>query len=192
MNVCTNISVAELAGSQELAGAANGNSWFRAARHSLDALEPGLHSLDFKEVRLATVSWLRESVLALQKYAEAMQPTTLLIVANLSDLVREELAVALEAVGRVTVTACVSSDLQLHNPVLLGRLDPALSETLRVVLGQREFDATFVSRVLQHVRLSAANNRLAALEGRGILKSQRRGRARVYRPVLEDLQWEPT
>lgn len=191
MNVCSDIPVAELAGSTDLAGAVDGAAWFRAARQRLDTVEPGLHAIDFTEVRLATVSWLREAVIGLQKYAATMRPDTVLIVANLADLVREELAVALEATGRVTVAATVSPNLQIHSPVLMGRLDPALSETLGVVQGQREFDASFVSRALPHVGLSAANNRLAALEDRGILKSQRRGRARLYDPVLEDLQWVP-
>jgi len=153
----------------------------------LDSAQPGLHAIDFENVRLATVSWLREAVLALQKYAAAMRPEIVLIVVNLAELVREELAVALEATGNVIVAASVSRDLQVRNPVLMGRLDPALSETLRVVQGQGEFDASFVSRALPHVGLSAANNRLSALEAKGILKSERYGRARVYRPALEDL-----
>jgi DNA-binding transcriptional ArsR family regulator len=189
MNVCSTIPVAELARSTDLAGAADGMAWFQAARLRLDTAEPGLHALDFTSVRLATVSWLREGPLALRKYAAAMRPDILFIVANLAPLVREELEVAIEATGAMMIRADLSSDFQVRNPVLMGRLDPALCETLRVVEGQIEFDASFVSRALPGVGPSAANNRLAALESKGILKSERRGRTRVYRPLLEDIRY---
>jgi len=189
MNVCSIIPVAELARSTELAGAADGIAWFQCARARLDAAESGLHAIDFATVRLATVSWVREAVLALQKYAAAMRPDILFIVTNLSDLVREELAVAVEATGSIIIAADLTFELRVRNPVLMGLLDPALGETLRIVSGLQEFDASLVSRALPRVGLSAANNRLAALETKGILKSERRGRTRVYRPVLEDMHY---
>ena len=189
MNVMSVIPVATLARSADLAGAADGVAWFQVARVRLDTAERGLHAIDFAGIRLATVSWLREGVLALMKYAAAMRPDIVFIVANLGDLVREELAVALEATGTVGVAADLASDNRVRNPVLMGRLDPALNETLRAVRGQKEFDASFVSRALPHVGLSAANNRLAALQTRGILKSERRGRTRVYHPVLENMNY---
>ncbi len=189
MKVCSCLPVAILANSTHLAGAADGAAWFKVTRQRLDTADPGLHAIDFVDVRLATVSWLREAVLALQKYSAAFRPDIILVVANLTDLVREELAVALEATSSVIVSADVSPALEAYNPVLMGRLDPALKETLQAVEGQEEFDASFVSRALLRVRPSAANNRLAALETRGILKSERRGRTRVYRPVMEDLSY---
>lgn len=189
MNVCSTILVCELAHSTDLAGAADGAVWFQVARLRLDTMEPGLHTIDFAKVRLATVSWLREGPLALRKYAAALQPDILFIAANLSDLVREELIVALDATGTVMIAADLSPNLRVHRPILMGRLDPALSETLRVVEGQTEFDASFISRAIPRVGPSAANNRLAALETKGILKSERRGRTRVYRPMLEDLHY---
>jgi DNA-binding transcriptional ArsR family regulator len=189
MNVCSTIRVAESARSIDVAGAADGALWFQVARQRLDTAEPGLHAIDFDTVRLATVSWLREGPLALRKYAEVMRPDIFLIVTNLAEFVREELAVALEATGSVIVTADLSSQLRVRDPLLMGHLDPALRETLRAVEGQTEFDATSVSRLLPRVGPSAASNRLAALETKRILKSERRGRTRVYRPVLEDLHY---
>lgn len=189
MNVRSIIPVAELARSTELAGAADGALWFQAARLHVDTAESGVHAIDFVTIRVATVSWLREGPLALSKYAAAMRPDLLFIAANLSDLVREELEVALQATGNVIVAADLSPELRVSSPLLMGHLDPALSETLRAVEGWTEFDATSLSRSLSGVGPSAANNRLAALETKGILKSERRGRTRVYRLVLEDLQY---
>lgn len=189
MNVCGTILVSEIARSSDLAGAADGAAWFQRARSDLDAARPGLYALDFAGVRLATVSWLREGALALCKYAAAMRPDLRLIVANLSQLAREEYEVALDATGSVLIAADLESGSQLRNPVVMGRLDPALRDTLLAVESRPEFDATFVSRAIPGVGLSAANNRLAALEAKGILTSERRGRSRLYRPLLENLRY---
>lgn len=189
MNVCGHISVSEVARSPDLAGAADGAAWFQAARSRLDVARTGIHAIDFAGVRIATVSWLREGVLALCKYAAAMRPDLRFVATGLSQVVREELEVALEATGAVLIAADFGSDFRLTEPVVLGRLDPALRDTLQVVEGQPEFDATYVSRAIPGVGVSAANNRLAALEGKGVLTSERRGRSRLYRPLLENLRY---
>lgn len=188
MNICSTISVVELAGSTELAGAAAGAEWLQAARFKIDRLEPGLCVVDFDGIRLATVSWLREALVALLRYTAAMRPGIVLLAANLTELVREEVRVALEATGNVMLAADLSGG-DIHSPVIMGRLDPALSETLFAISGEREFDASNVTRAISHVGPSAASNRLAALESKGMLKSERRGRTRVYRLVLEGLRY---
>jgi DNA-binding transcriptional ArsR family regulator len=189
MKICSIIQVLDHADAAELAGAASGAAWFRAVRPWIDSADPGLHGLDFAGVRVATVSWLREGVLALMKYGKAVRDDITIIAANLPELVREELAVALEATSGVMIAAQVTAELEIHAPCVLGRLDPALEQTLRVVQHEREFDAPFVSREVPELALSAANNRLAAIEAKGILRSERRGRGRVYRPVLENLDY---
>lgn len=189
MNVCGTISVSEIARSVDLAGAADGAAWFQAARPRIDAAQPGLYAIDFNGVRIATVSWLREGPLLLCKYAAAIQPDFRFVATGLSPLVREELEVALEATGAVLIAAEAGFGSHSTQPVVLGRLDPALRDTLQAVEGQPEFDATFVLRAIPGVGLSAANNRLAALETKGILTSERRGRSRLYRPLLENLRY---
>lgn len=189
MNVCGIIPVSALSPSASLAGAADGAVWFQEARPRVDAANHGLLVIDFTGIQLATVSWLREGALALCKYAAAIRPEVRLAAAGLSPLVREELEVALEATGTMLIAADLGSKSQLIHPLILGRADPALCDTLQAVEGQAEFDATFVCRALPGVGLSAANNRLAALEAKGILTSERRGRSRVYRPLLEDLRY---
>lgn len=189
MNVTSCLPVSDADAATELTGALNGAAWFQGMRRLIDAADPGLHALDFAGVRLATVSWLREAVLALVKYAAALRPDLLLIAANATDLVKEELSVALEATSSVIIAADVSTSLKVLQPVLLGRLDTALDETLRAILGRNECDASFLSQALPPLGLSAANNRLAALESRGVLTSERRGRSRIYRPVMEGLRY---
>lgn len=189
MNVCGNIPVSEIARSTDLAGATDGTAWFQSARQRVDAAQPGLYALDFAGIRIATVSWLREGALALCKYAAAMRPEIRFVATNLSQLVREELEVALDATGSVLIAADLEPSFQPRQPILLGQLDPALRDTLRAVESRSEFDATFVSRAIPGVGVSAANNRLAALEAKGILTSERRGRSRLYRPLLEKLRY---
>ena len=189
MKICTIIQVLDHADAAELAGAASGAMWSQAVRPIIESAAPGLHALDFTGVRVATVSWLREGVLAIKNYSHAVRPDVMLLVVNLPELVREELVVALEATSGVMIGAELSQELEIHAPCVLGRLDLALGETLRVVQHEREFDAPFVSREVPNLALSAANNRLAAIESKGILKSERHGRGRIYRPVLENLNY---
>lgn len=189
MNVCKTISLSASTGRTELAGASDGAAWYQDARSLFDAVHHGAFVLDFTGIRIATVSWLREAVIALLRYAATMKPDLVVVASNLSDLVREELQVALDATGTVMIEAATSSTEELVNPTLLGHLDQALSETLTVVAGEQSFDAPFVCKALPHVGASAANNRLASLEAKNILRSHRTGRSRVYRPVLEGLRY---
>ncbi len=189
MKIGKSISLFAVTGRTELAGAIDGSAWYQDARSQLDTVDDGAFVLDFNGIRIATVSWLREGVIALVKYAAAIKPDVVVVVANLSDLVREELQVALEATGTVVIEAAIGSSSQLVSPTLLGRLDQALSETLAAVAGEQTFDAPFVCKALPHVGASAANNRLASLEGKNILRSHRTGRSRIYRPVLKGLRY---
>lgn len=181
------ISVYELAGSQELAGATDGQAWLAKARPLLDAMSPGICLIDFAGVRLATVSWLREAVIGLNRYVRSMRPEVWIVLCNPTSLVQEELSVALEATSQVAIAAVTAVDGSLDSPRLLGRLDPALLEAFKASENQREFDASIVCKSVPNLAASAANNRLAALESRGVLISERRGRNRVYRTVLENL-----
>lgn len=189
MNVCTSISLLASTGRSELAGATDGSAWYQDARSLIDGAPAGAFVLDFAGIRIATVSWLREALIALLKYAGTMKPDLVLVAANLSDLVKEELQVALDATGTVMIVASFSPPAGIVEPGVLGRLDPSLRETLVAVGDEQSFDAPLVCKALPHVGASAANNRLASLEAKNILRSHRSGRSRVYRPVLEGLRY---
>ena len=189
MNVCVTISILDLAGSSQLAGATDGHSWFLEARSIVDAAEAGTHMIDFHGVQIATVSWLREAVLALVKYGHSIRPDINFVMGNLSPVVREELQVALDASGLVAVILVRSGGAGPSAPLLIGHLDAALRETFQVIEGRGEFDASIVCREISGIAPSAANNRLAALEAKGVLISERRGRSRIYRPILENLHY---
>ncbi len=189
MKVADSILVSELAGSRNLAGASAGKVWFQDARSRIESGPPGWHAIDFDGVEIATVSWLREAVVALKRLASVLRPDVDLVAVNLSALVCEELAVALDATNNVMIAADRFAESTVYEPTVLGRLDPALRETLDVIQELPESDAPVLAKLLPHVGLSAANNRLASLEEKGILMSEKRGRTRIYRPVMENLQY---
>jgi DNA-binding transcriptional ArsR family regulator len=190
MNICATVSVqATTGGGQELAGATDGQAWLTKVRQQAELFPSGVCIIDFEGVRLATVSWLREAVLGLSKFLRLMRPEVTLVFANLRPLVKEEFKVALEATGQVAVVVGAIQNGTPVAPEVIGRLDPALEETFKVVEGRAEFDASVVCGAVPGVAPSAANNRLAALEAKGLLISKRRGRSRIYQPILENLRY---
>lgn len=187
MKIQSLISVRHTAQATELAGAQDGNAWAKATRSVVDTAASGVHAIDFTAITLATVSWLREAILELVRYAAVTRPDVFLIAANACDLVGEEIAVALEAKKSLLILADVSASLEVTRPRLLGKLDPALDESFRAIVGKVECDASYLARTLPQLGLTAANNRLSALESKGVLISERRGRSRVYRPIMKGL-----
>lgn len=150
---------------------------------------PGLHALDFADVSLATVSWLREGPIGLLTRLAQLESGVVLVIANATPLVREEIVVALGARRCVMLAARVTTDLQASEPELLGGLDDALDETLKAILDLPEFDAKALTERVSMLGLSAANNRLANLEAHGVLASERRGRSRVYRLTMDGMRY---
>lgn len=189
MNICAIISVEAIAGATELAGAKDGSAWYQSVRAHLDTAQSGVLVLDFTRIRIATVSWLREAVVTLIRHATKLRPDVVVVAANVPKLVREELEVALDATSSVLIVAHLDSHGELSQPTVLGKLDSALSETLKAVVEYPSFDASVVREALPSVGPSAASNRLAALAAKGLLTSERRGRGRVYRPLLEGLRY---
>lgn len=177
-----------LARSTELAGATDGQAWFFQARTLVDEMKAGICRVDFADIRIATVSWLREAVIGLNRYVRSLRPDLKLVLAGLSPLVYEELRVALDATGQVAIIDESTPGGPAVEPTLVGHLDLALREAFRAIEGKQEFDASTVCDSVPRLALSAANNRLAALEDKGVLVSERRGRSRVYRTVLENLR----
>lgn len=189
MNVQSSVPVRSASDGDVLAGAQDGCNWALRTRAAIDRADSGFHAVDFVGVRLATASWLREAVLGLVTYARATRPDIRLIVSNASPAVLEELQVALEHTKAVLIAAHVPASKRILRPRLIGTLDQALDESLKAVVGRTESDAPFLTRTFPQLGLSAANNRLSALEERGALISERRGRSRVYRPILEGLSY---
>src|SRR4051812_46330751 len=107
------IALTDLGLGDVLAGATNGtnaSSQFVARVRSLTA--PTVVYLDFSGISVATGSFLRESVLGFRAYCRRSQQNLALVVANMNDLVREELRDLLLS-RREAIVCCALGESEL-------------------------------------------------------------------------------
>lgn len=175
---------------QNLAGVPNGLKAFAALReHTMqEPLSPELLFLDFKDVHIATASFLRESVLNFRDALRKLRSNFYSVVANANETVREELGLLIEARG----SALMICSLDVHGvpsrPFLLGSLDPKQKLTFDLVNAAGETDAAALMSAHgadEGVRQTAWNNRLSALASLGLVLELSQGRAKRYRRLFE-------
>lgn len=151
--------------------------------------EPTPLFLDFKKVRVATGSYLRESVLALKAYYRQRGSSLFPVISNVSDETREELDFCLRAKEEVMLCCSLDGSGRVSNVELAGQLDANVQLAFSSVQSSKEIDASSIwkkHQKVQSVSVNAWNNRLAALYGQGVIIEEVRGRAKVYRPVLKE------
>lgn len=183
------ITVATEYGDDVLTGAPDGRRFLAKliGRLEREPAEPETLFLDFKGVRTATASFLRESVLTLRNTLRSRKSNWYVVVANPNDDVTEELAFLLDTQSdALLVCHCDSGLLQSVEP--LGRLEPMQRLTFDAVLDRGETTAGELKEAHDDhkVEITAWNNRLAALVARGLLVETSRGRLKRYRPVLTE------
>lgn len=153
--------------------------------------EPTALVLDFKNVEVATASFLRETVFALKTYMRARQSAFYPVVANLNGEIRDELSVLTDAMSDVVVACNIDESGNLSGVGLIGRLDPKQKLTFDYIVEHRMADANTLKRELgdseRTKSTTAWNNRLAGLVARGVVKEFSRGRAKVYKPIFEEV-----
>lgn len=177
-------------GQDALAGSADGAATLsRLISRVASSTETDVVFLDFRNVDVATASFLREAVLGFRDYCRNSRPNLYPVVANTKRSEIEELEVLLRS------DAIVVCDLNAagrpENARVVGRLEEKQRETLAAVLKARQVDATTLAghkdKKSKKMSPTAWNNRLASLAAKGILIESRRGRGKVYRPVIEEL-----
>jgi hypothetical protein len=170
-----------------LAGRLAGRRAFVTALEAVPPLtEPTLVILDFSRADYATSSFLAELVVPLRDHLQR-QPAYV-VVANLADMVREELEEFLRRSGEAILACKLSSESKVSSVELLGRLDDKLQETFRLVQRRGEASAAELhaeSSDAQSIGPTAWNNRLTALAAKNLLIETPQGRAKKYRLVLE-------
>jgi hypothetical protein len=152
---------------------------------------PTVLYLDFKGVQIATTSFLREAVVAFRNHARQHIPHLYPVAANLSPEIKEELAAFLRDCGDAMP---VSDFLGTGTAEVIGQLDGKQLATLRAALNTSETDASALAERFagaENIGTTAWNNRLAALAAKGLLIETSAGRAKRYRPVLENLTCGP-
>ena len=150
--------------------------------------EPTLVLLDFRNVDLATSSFLSEVVLPLRDHLRLRHPPGYAVAANLSETVREEVEEMLRRSGDALLTCTTNAAGHISEVQLCGKLEDKLQETLSLVSRKRETTAAQLheeSREVDAVGATAWNNRLASLAAKSLVVEVLQGRTKKYRPVLE-------
>ena len=175
-----------------LAGAIPGQSAFAALiqqTRAPSAVE--VCFLDFEGVAFATISFMRESVVAYRNHARAHWPNLYPVVANVAPVIAEELGDFLRMRNDAMVMCRLHDDVP-RDPVVIGTVDGKQLMALDAVLALREADAPQLAlqfKDAEPISTTAWNNRLAALVAKGLLIEISSGRSKRYRPVLEGLAY---
>ena len=178
-------------GQDALAGSMEGAATLsRLIAKVASAVDTDVVLLDFRNVDVSTASFLREAVLGFRDYCRRSRPNLYPVVANAKRADIEELEVLL---GSDALVVCdLDAAGRPVNARVVGRLEEKQRDTLAAVLQARQVDASTLAgqadRNSRKMSPTAWNNRLAALAAKGILIESRRGRGKVYRPVVEELQ----
>lgn len=150
---------------------------------------PELLCLDFAGVRVATASFLRESVLEFRDIVRKRWTKFYPIVANANDAIREELSELLKPRRDVIMLCTLREGGVPVAPLLVGELEPKQRITFDLVKKLGEVDAGQLAYTArgsnEEIGQTAWNNRLAALCRLGIVLELNHGRAKRYRPTLE-------
>lgn len=174
-----------------LAGANNGKVAFGSIVRSIDKEPPTPTPLflDFKDVEVATASFLRESIFALKLYLRSVRSNIYPVVANSNEAVYEELLLVANARGDAIICCDLSAADKPSEIGLIGQLDPKQQETFDLVNELKIADAIGLMEKYDAEEDKKSptkwNNRLAGLASRGLILEFSRGRAKYYRPVLE-------
>lgn len=153
-----------------------------------EPVAPEVLFLDFKGVASATVSFLREGPLAFRNLLRSQGSNVYPVFANLAPPVSDSLGQYLTTHGDAVYECRLASDGEVEGVALLGRLEAKQDLTFWAV---RELGEATAARLADHrgdsddVGVTAWNNRLAALVGKGLLMEFRRGRSKTFRPALE-------
>jgi hypothetical protein len=174
-----------------LAGALNGRAalarLLALAAADPDAPEPVF--LDFREIDVATASYLRETVLAFRDVIRGRDSRYYPVIANPNEPVRDELVELARTRGDVFMTCALAVDGTVSRAGFVGDLEEKQLVTFRLVQERGETDAGELMRAYgkrEKVRHATAwNNMLSALASLGLVVEMRRGRLKRYRPLLQ-------
>lgn len=182
------IRLCEVAGTDVLAGA-------RAGRATMGRLlelvgdgprESELLYVDFEGVKVATASYLRESVVEFRDAVRRRWTRWYPVLANAEKSVIEELGILMASRRDVLVCCVLDQDGRPSAPRLVGELEPKQRVAFDLVQRLGEADAGELmaeSGETENVGQTAWNNRLASLSRLGVLMELSDGRAKRYRPL---------
>lgn len=145
--------------------------------------------VDFEGIELATASYQRETIGALQGLIRGRRSNHYLVIANASAAVRDDLEVLARAGGLAFLACSLDTAGKVSKPGIVGKLDPKAQATFDLVCERGETDAKEMMQVnlgREDVGHTAWNNRLAGLVQQGLIAEYSVGKAKRYRPVLKE------
>jgi hypothetical protein len=149
--------------------------------------EPEAVLIDFKGVDFATGSFLREAVLGFRDYCTKTQPDLYPVVANANAAILDELDFLLRLKGDALVVCTVDRRSNVTSSRIAGELHEKQRLTFEAVVAAREADAASLERKFgssEPIQITGWNNRLSSLVAKGVLMEVKKGRSKVYRPVV--------
>lgn len=179
--------VAELAGGPILSGAPSGRQLYSKLVAALPAepMSPEPLLLDFREVNVATASFLREAVLAFRSFVRGRKSNFYPVIANASADVLDEIFELVQLRGEVVMTCSTDDGGSILRSRHVGKLDPMQQLTFDLVNTHGETTAAKLMEVEKSdVKSTAWNNRLASLSNLGLICEQSHGRSKSYKPIF--------
>jgi hypothetical protein len=176
-------------GQTVLSGVHSGRKLFaQLVAHAAPPSQDEVAYLDCAGVRVATGSFLRESILAFRDYARTTLPNLYPVVANPAEAVVEELDFLLKHRKDALWICQLDSAGQASQASIIGELDVGHRATFEMVAALRTASAPdLAQRGDGAIGPTAWNNRLAYLAARGLLIERRVGKSKTFTPVLETL-----
>jgi hypothetical protein len=172
-----------------LAGRLSGQRAFLSALEQFPELsEPTLVLLDFKDVELATSSYLSEVLIPLRDQLRLRRQPGYAVAANMNTKVHEEVEEFLLRSSEAFLACNSDASGKITDVRLCGKLDEKLQDTLNLVTLKGETTAAQLygeSKAIDTVGATAWNNRLASLAAKSLVVEILQGRTKRYRPVLE-------
>lgn len=172
-----------------LAGAIPGKSMLAKLITAVEPTnEPKPVLLRFDRVDAATGSFLREAVLGFRDYCTKTQPNLYPVVANANDVIVDELEFLLKLNGDALLVCNLDRHGEVSSSRIIGHLNEKQQLTFNAVMAAREADAATLEskyRQTEQIQITGWNNRLSSLVAKGVLMEIKKGRSKVYRPVLE-------
>lgn len=185
------ISVFELSGkSKILSGATRGQLFFgKLVTAVTRQAVPQPLFLNYNGVELMTSSFFRAAILPFRDYCVdklGLYP----VLANISSPeTLDEINVVVEPKRDAVIICKLSSRGEVSDAQVVGVLDEKQQLTLNAVLEEKEADASILKERHQdpsdEIGITGWNNRLAALVVKGLLIEFKKGRGKLYRPVVE-------
>lgn len=186
------ILMRDLGESEILAGALNGKKVLGKLmeRISSEPDDPERVFLDFQGIEVATASFLRECILEFRNTVRRRRSNFYPVVANANETVTEELSILL-APQRDVLLLCTVDDHEIaSSPRFAGDLEPKQRITFDLIqkLGKTDAGELMRKSTDDTIGQTAWNNRLTSLARLGIVIELSHGRAKSYRPLLEEVK----